>query len=215
MTTDDMRFPAGATAVRRHVWKGKVWTATPYRVLDDTGPYFVAAAWPGLRCLFSTSWIDCVTNGGPRDRTLAELASGAWELGWWTWQRTTVRSWYAIDSYFTVRQQFDADHRPLAWYVDFDLPKQRTRLGIDTFDLMLDLVVEPDLSRHRWKDEDEYRHGRRLGLIGDHVHREVDRARQEILGLIETRQGPFAHDWSPLAHATWPAPALPANVRDL
>ncbi|MFF4623289.1 DUF402 domain-containing protein [Nonomuraea jabiensis] len=214
MTADtNTRFDEGATAVRRHVWNGKVWTAAPYRVLQDTDEYLVVAGWPGLKSLASTTWITSFLNGGRRrEQTIDELASGRWELGWWTWRGTIVRSWYGIDKHFTVRQFFDADQRPLTWYIDFDLPKQRTRLGIDTFDLLLDLIVEPDLSRHRWKDEDEYRHGRRLGLIDDQVHRHVSAARDEVVGLVETRQGPFACDWSAPAHELWQTPKLPADA---
>ncbi|MFB4268166.1 hypothetical protein [Nonomuraea sp. GTA35] len=49
----------------------------------------------------------------------------------------------------------------------------------------MDLIAEPDLSGYRWKDE----HARRLGLIDDRVHRRVAEARQEVVGLIETRRG--------------------------
>ncbi|WP_160150562.1 DUF402 domain-containing protein [Nonomuraea solani] len=167
------------------------------------------AGWPGLRGLISTTWISAVANdGGGRDRAIRELASGEWELGWYAWRNTVVRSWYGIDSYFTVRQFFDADNRPLSWYVDFDLPKQRTHLGIDTLDLMLDLVAEPDLSQYRWKDEDEYRQARRLGLISDRDHRHIDAARTEVVAMIERREGPFAHDWTPLRHESWREPTL-------
>jgi hypothetical protein len=53
----------------------------------------------------------------------------------------------------------------------------------------VDLITEPDLSGYRWKDEDDYEHARRLGLIDDRVHRRVTEARQEVVGLIETRRG--------------------------
>ncbi|MFC4012838.1 DUF402 domain-containing protein [Nonomuraea purpurea] len=216
MTIESERFEPGATVVRRHVWNGKVWTAMPYRVLQDDDEYLVVANWPGLRALVSTTWIDSFLNGGlHRERTINELASGSWELGWWAWRDTTVRSWYGLDAYFTVRQYFDAELRPRAWYVDFDLPKQRTRMGIDTFDLLVDLIVEPDCSRFRWKDEDEYQHGRRLGLVDDQAHRRVTEAREEVVGMIESRQGPFSHDWSPPAHHTWQVPVLPDDVRRL
>lgn len=214
MTIEPERFAPGATVVRRHVWNGKVWTAMPYRVIEDGDEYLVVASWPGLRGLVSTTWIATFLGGNRhRDRTIRELASGSWELGWWAWRDTTVRSWYGLDAHFTVRQYFDADQRPLAWYVDFDLPKRRTRMGIDTFDLMLDLIAEPDLSSFRWKDEDEYQQGRRLGLIDDQVHRRVSAAREEVVALIESRRGPFTHDWSPPPYETWQVPVLPDDVR--
>ncbi|MFG6201240.1 hypothetical protein [Nonomuraea sp. JJY05] len=44
------------------------------------------------------------------------------------------------------------------------------------------------------------------------MHRHVTAARDEVVGLIATRQGPFASDWSPPVHELWQAPALPADA---
>ena len=77
----------------------------------------------------------------------------------------------------------------------------------------MDLVVTPDLSACRWKDEDEYAQGRRLGLIDDALHQHVDTARQQVIALIESRQGPFADNWSSWKRdPAWPAPALPPGM---
>ncbi|GAA2213692.1 hypothetical protein GCM10009850_091550 [Nonomuraea monospora] len=80
------RFTPGTTAVRRHVRQGEVWTAVPYRVLQDTDDYLVVAGWPSLRGLLSTTLIDTITNGDAADRKhpIRELASGAWELARWS-----------------------------------------------------------------------------------------------------------------------------------
>lgn len=97
--------------------------------------------------------------------------------------------------------------------MNFERPCQRTQIGIDTCDLLVDLVVEPDLSGYSWKDEDEYEQGRRLGFIDEVDHVAVDDARQQVLALIESRPGPFAQDlsaWRP--DPRWPAPALPADA---
>ena len=85
--------------------------------------------------------------------------------------------------------------------------------GIDTLDLLVDLVVTPDLSARRWKDEDEYAQGRRLGLITDALHLRVEAARQHVVSLVESRQGPFAEGWSSWQpDPTWPLPALPPGL---
>jgi hypothetical protein len=95
------------------------------------------------------------------------------------------------------------------WYIDFIRPCQRTPDGFDTLDLLVDLVVAADLSAHRWKDEVEYAQGRRLGLINDALHRRVEAARQHVLSLVESRQGPFAEDWSSWRRGpSWPLPRL-------
>ncbi|MGW6908964.1 DUF402 domain-containing protein [Streptomyces sp. NPDC054940] len=99
------------------------------------------------------------------------------------------------------------------WYVNFEHPTRRTRDGFDTFDLAVDLVVAPDLSRLTWKDEDEYAHVRRLGIITDAEHQAVDDARAQVLAMVEQRTGPFAESaaWMSWRWAAgWPAPRLPA-----
>jgi len=99
------------------------------------------------------------------------------------------------------------------WYVNFELPRQQTAIGYDTFDLLLDLIVGPDLTSCSWKDKDEYAHGRRLGLITDALHSRVDQARQQVIALVEARQGPFTGDWAIQQPAPgWPAPALPHDT---
>ncbi|MHC3391083.1 hypothetical protein ACLQ2E_16740 [Streptomyces lavendulocolor] len=40
--------------------------------------------------------------------------------------------------------------------MNFEHLIRRTTTGFDTFDLTVDLVVDPDLTRWEWKDEDAY-----------------------------------------------------------
>ncbi|MFD6249655.1 DUF402 domain-containing protein [Streptomyces roseolus] len=98
------------------------------------------------------------------------------------------------------------------WYVNFEHPTRRTEAGFDTFDLALDLVVTPDLTHWEWKDEDEYAHVRRLGIVSDAEHQAVDDARAQVTAMLADRSGVFAQagrwaawTWEP----AWPAPRLP------
>lgn len=49
---------------------------------------------------------------------------------------------------------FPPDWRFGGWYINLQEPIRPTRLGFDSMDHILDVVIEPDLS-WRWKDEDE------------------------------------------------------------
>ncbi|WP_413813259.1 DUF402 domain-containing protein [Streptomyces sp. OE57] len=103
-------------------------------------------------------------------------------------------------------------HRLRNWYVNFEHPEIRTEVGFDTFDLAVDLVIAPDLTRWRWKDEDEYAHVRRLGIVTDAQHQAVDAARAQVLAMLEERQGPFADavTWTVWRwNLAWPPPRLP------
>jgi hypothetical protein len=206
----------GATAVRRDTRHGKVWTAAPHRVLADDGDTLVLAMWPGVRMRSPTTWIEWLRSGDDsvRKQAIPNLAAGRWELGDWTWRDTTLVNSCTAGDYFSVQRLIG--NGPTPWYVNFEIPFRRTAIGIDTFDLLLDLIVAPDLSGYTWKDEDEYAQGRRIGLIDDALDAHVRTAKEQVVALIEAGQGPFAQDWSSWRpDLEWPLPALPADVLDV
>lgn len=93
---------------------------------------------------------------------------------------------------------------------------RRTPRGIDTFDLLLDLMVDPATLAWQWKDQHEYDQARRLGVITDADHRRVDQARQRAVAFVEARTGPLGRDWSAWrAPEQWPAPTLPPDALTL
>jgi hypothetical protein len=69
--------------------------------------------------------------------------------------------------------------------------------------------VDPD-GAWRWKDEDEYAHHRRLGIITDAEHLAVQAARGEAVALVEARGGMLAESASQrwLADSDWVTPSL-------
>lgn len=40
----------------------------------------------------------------------------------------------------------------MCWYINFQRPYVRTAMGVETFDLLVDIVVRPDLT-WTWKGE--------------------------------------------------------------
>ncbi|WP_371781674.1 DUF402 domain-containing protein [Streptosporangium subroseum] len=211
-----VRFPSGATAIRRETYGGRMLTAAPHRVIHDTGDEIALACWPGIRSLVPTTWIDWLQNRNPaaRDAALRAYAARQWELGHWTWRDTIWLSIVDRDAFFSVNLFFSPDHGGLdRWYVNFQRPYCRTPEGIDTFDLALDLVADPDLSRWTWKDEDEYEQSRRMGIITDAEHRGVQESRDEVVAMIESRRGVFGANWPDWrADPSWPVPVLPVTV---
>jgi protein associated with RNAse G/E len=203
---------AGGTAVRRDVFGGRVWTEAPTRVLRADGRSVTTAIWPGVRTLASTEFIASIDDPDAAARRVASLdslAEGRFELGTWVWQRTAFVAEVVAGRWFGIVRMYAATGRLLCWYVNFERPPAWRADGWDTMDLALDLVVEPD-GRWRWKDEDEYAHCRRLGLVTDAEHAEVGRAREQAVEQVERRVGVFAEDpdalWLP--DPAWPLPAL-------
>ena len=203
----------GTTAVRRDVFRSRVWTESPMRVLESGADGVLTALWPGVVAKAAAD-IGAARRGGAlamRTAVLDALVGGTWRLDQWVWEVNACVTLRARDRWFTIGRQYGPEGTLRCWYVNFERPPIWHAAGWDTFDLLVDLVVEPD-GTWRWKDEDEYAHGRRLGLIDDAEHRAVQAAREEALALVESRSGLFGEDaagpWLPQPH--WPRPTLPS-----
>lgn len=210
------RFEAGQTVVRRDVHRsGRVWSELALRVVDDTSEALVTACSPGAEARLPTLYAKARADGDRTVRTEAfdVMATGVWELAAAVWQETELLLWKLPEAWFSINAFYTAAGLR-NWYVNFEQPTRRTMDGFDTFDLTVDLVVAPDLTRWQWKDEDEYAHVRRLGIITDAEHQAVDAARAQVLAMLEERCGPFtdvaswsAWRWNP----AWPTPRLQPN----
>ena len=215
-------FEKGRTVVRRDVHRsGRVWTQQALRVVDDGNEALVTACAPGAEAQWPALYAKARTDGDRAVRTEAfdAMATGAWELAATVWQKTDLLLWKPPTAWFSINAFYipDGEGRRLRnWYVNFERPTARTPGGFDTFDLTVDLLIAPDLTSWEWKDEDEYAHVRRLGIVTDTEHQAVDTARAQALAMLAERSGPFAHAerwaawrWEP----TWPTPRLPQPVQ--
>lgn len=98
------------------------------------------------------------------------------------------------------------------WYVNLQRPFVRTETGVTTMDLALDVLIAPDCSEWRWKDEDEFQLLVDAGLLeGD----EAAAVRAEALRVIERAQAqesPFSDDWPRWTpDPAWQQPTLPTD----
>ncbi|HTJ68018.1 MAG TPA: DUF402 domain-containing protein [Actinospica sp.] len=204
-------LPPGSTAVRRDVFRGRVWTEGPARVLASDGASVLATLWPGVSTRAAARFVE---SGTGRDKALRvasidALATGEWDMAEWTWRWNAVVTEVVSGRWFTVARMHGEDGVLRYWYVNFERPPAWHASGWDTMDLAVDLVVEPDGAWH-WKDEDEYAQCRRLGVITDAEHAAVRQAREQAVALVEARAGLLGDDparrWSP--DPEWTLPTL-------
>ena len=103
----------------------------------------------------------------------------------------------------------DATDELLCWYIDLTSPLRRTRVGFDFVENGLDIVVTPDLSSWRWKDDRELEWEVERGMFtraeADELYREGERA---VARLREERDR-FERwiEWRP--DPSWPLATLP------
>ena len=139
-------------AVLRESWRGKVWTARPFRVVLDTPALIALHMMPGSVCKHPKGAAEFL----PDEWTLSDRPwvggdmlclhqPGRWQAVWLFWSPPPER-------------------RFLRWYVNLQEPLRRTRLGFDYLDQELDLVIEADRSWY-WKDEAAFRSAASVGCI--------------------------------------------------
>jgi predicted RNA-binding protein associated with RNAse of E/G family len=112
--------------------------------------------------------------------------------------------------WYGIWLSFLASGEHWGWYVNFQEPYRRTEHGIQTMDMALDIIVEPDRSSWRWKDEDEFAllldHGVIDAAAAARVRGEADR----VIGLIERDEPPFDSAWPRWKpDPAWGRPGLP------
>lgn len=99
----------------------------------------------------------------------------------------------------------------LCYYINFQIPFQRRYDNVDTLDLELDLIINPD-GRTKWKDEEDYLLAIDRGLISSKWMNGIEDTKQEIFERIEEQKYPFDGSWlNWRPDPSWEAPKLPEN----
>ena len=97
------------------------------------------------------------------------------------------------------------------WYVNLEEPMRRTATGFDYMDQILDIVVSPDLSEWRWKDEDELQQALDAGIVSEETALRIRAEGERVIETMARRDPPFNGDWERWRpDPVWPVPELPA-----
>jgi hypothetical protein len=199
----DEHWPPGAHVALRSIWQGWVWFAFPAVVVCDStefialwtpsGSHFKGAIGPdgrSTRLPFPNMRHADLTV---RDGGLLRLARPGAAHDVWA-------RWSPVDGRFT------------GWKVNLQAPLRRSRIGFDTLDHLLDLVVAPDLRSWHWKDADELDQAVAQDLFSADMAAAIRAEGERALAAIQSRSWPYSggwEDWSPLP--TWTTPELPVD----
>ncbi len=132
-------------------------------------PVIVVEDSPGLVALYLPAGtpikLPVGPNGEPISRALSFVERFAlpWRLGDGMWSGNSVLQLAQPGEARSTWGFWSGEHEEFrTWYVNLQAPLVRTRIGFDTEDHVLDLVVDRELN-WRWKDEDELDEAVRVG----------------------------------------------------
>jgi predicted RNA-binding protein associated with RNAse of E/G family len=195
-----MRSDVPPVVVLRTVYRGRVWSAVPYYLLEDSPERVVTAVVPGARLRW---W--AVERAG----VWAALASGEWETVETTWHTNrALWVWPRGANYMVGHFWEHATDRFRAWYLNLQSPLRRSSIGFDLWDQVLDVVVRPDRS-WSWKDEDELAEAVRLGVMAPEEAAAVRAEGERLIACLDDVVPTGWEEWRP--DPGWPALELPAD----
>jgi hypothetical protein len=144
-----MPFAPNQMVVRRYVRAGRTTFAKPMRVVRDDADGLL------LWMPVGTEVAQLTDRDGStlHDRPLHEMKEPS--LVRRKWRHWSVLVLMPPGAAYSVWWFFSAEGAFGGWYVNLETPFTRRPEGVDTTDLVLDVVVSPDRS-WEWKDEDEF-----------------------------------------------------------
>jgi len=126
------------------------------------------------------------------------------------WQRTDVLMVIVPGDSFSTYIMRDTVTKEIdCWYVNLQEPIRRTFIGFDTMDNMLDVVISPDMSTWRWKDDDEFIAAKNIGFYSPEKTREIWAEGERAVQLITKERRDLYKKWEMWqANPEWELPIL-------
>ena len=196
------QFLPGQTVLVREIWQGKVWTARPMILVQDTAE-LLALYW-----VTGTIWKRARNHQGG-EVSAPDRKTQNWELQDDIWKGQGTLRLSIPSAKYSVLLFRNTDNTHSNWYINLEYPLTRTARGFDYTDMILDIIVEPDLRTWYWKDEDEFQEAQDLGLISAKEAKSFRNEGEKALKLLQSGKSIFNgwEHWKP--DPAWKVPVLP------
>ena len=193
------RRRAGDRIVMRSIWNDKVQAAWPVTVVSDSPQALVLFLAAGTRYRIRHFSDDL------EDR----MPIGEWKLVERDWTRDMIRIMFPGDNHAYLGF-WDQNRRFDRWYINVEREYTRTPAGIDFVDLFLDVVMDADTGKWRWKDEPELGCAVSLGLVSEEESELIRAEGRVAIRRFNDGAPPFGQGWENWTPASdWPIPEFP------
>lgn len=212
MSIRERRFEVGDQVLLRYVRNAPADVIVPVTVVRDDdeavalyvavgAPIKVQARRDGTRLTRDTPFLE-------RERMIGGLADGTWN------GNHVLKVMQPGRMSATWLMWRDPGWLFRGYYGNIQAPMQRTHLGFDTADYLLDIEIGTDFSCS-WKDEEEWDTAWEHGLIDRETLTGVRAEGERIIADAGARRWPFdagLESWRP--DPSWPVPGMPASWDD-
>lgn len=198
----------GETVTWRGIYRNRVWHAQTVIVVRDAPNETVVALLPGTECIAPEGYL----QGKDSNKRRWNFKEKNWQLEAYSWRTNRLLLLLEPEKYYSTIYFWNHESNEfLCYYINFQLPFQRSHYGIDTLDLDLDLIIHPDFS-YEWKDVDDYQKAIEYEIILPGWVQGIEEAKSDILNTLEKRQYPFDGSWlNWMPDSNWAPPKLPEN----
>lgn len=164
----------------------KVYWAFPTIVIQDS---------PELIVLYMPAGV-CGKNVDHKPATNELFAASNINIIDFQWHTTDVLMMIVPGDSFSTYLMRDTDTKEMdCWYVNLQEPIRHTPIGFDTMDNMLDVIISPDMSTWRWKDDDEFTAAQKIGFYSPEKAREIWAEGERAIQLITKERLDLYKKW--------------------
>lgn len=185
-------------------------------VVKDEADETILLLSPGAQCAYPEGYWLRKQGDFSRGTRWQEAKRNPWKLREFTWQTNRILIFLEPQQYYACFLFWDHDSDQFkGYYINFQLPYQRSHCGFDTLDLDLDIVIDPEFNWN-WKDENLYEAGIREGGIDARWVKAIKRSLPEVFDRLSKRGQPLNKswlDWRP--DIAWQPPSLPARWQEI
>lgn len=207
-----MNWKPGDNVALRGMYAGRPWYVQSATVVKDNPDEIALLVMPGAECVAHYGYIH--QKHGPNGKwdRWRDMLNQYWRLEKYAWHTNRFLILLKPDEFYETIYIWQHETNIFqCYYINFQLPFERSHCGFDTFDLELDIVIEPDYCWN-WKDADDYQHGIEAGILRADWVRGIENAQKDIFDKLEQRTYPLDGcwlDWKP--DPAWKTSILPAG----